>query len=67
MIDDAFHFTIAHQFNISMFLKLTNYLRQETDYTAWYPMTKIFEYISNAIPLYTHSTESIIMVKIYFI
>jgi len=42
---------IARKFNISMFWELTNYLLfQETDYSTWYPMIKMFEYVSNAIP-----------------
>jgi len=37
-----------------MFWELTNYLLfQETDYSTWYPMIKMFEYVSNVIPFTT--------------
>jgi len=53
-IDDLIHFTFARKFNISMFWELTNNLLfQETDYSMWYPMIKMFEYVSNAIPFST--------------
>ncbi|XP_024890926.1 aminopeptidase M1-like [Temnothorax curvispinosus] len=61
IIDDVFHFMIARQLNISMFWKLTTYLRQETDYVAWYPMIKMFEYVSNVIPFDTNATGFNIM------
>jgi len=55
IIDDLIHFTIARKFNISVFWELTNYLldSQETNYSTWYPMIKMFEYISNVIPFTT--------------
>jgi len=60
IIDDLIHFTIARKFNISMFWELTNYLLcQETDYSTWYPMIKMFEYVSNVIPFSTtHKVNS---------
>ncbi|XP_071633044.1 aminopeptidase N-like [Temnothorax longispinosus] len=61
IIDDVFHFMIARQLNISMFWELTTYLRQETDYVAWYPMIKMFEYVSNVIPFDTNATGFNIM------
>jgi len=51
MIDDAFHFMMARQLNISIFWELTKYLSQETDFVAWYPMIKVFEYMSTMFPL----------------
>jgi len=42
--------TIAHQLNASVFWELTKYLSQETDYVAWYPMIKVFEYMSTVFP-----------------
>jgi len=60
-IDDLIHFTIARKFNISMFWELSNYLLfQETDYSTWYPMIKMFEYVSNVIPfsITTHKINS---------
>ncbi|XP_077272907.1 aminopeptidase N-like [Temnothorax americanus] len=52
IIDDAFHFLLIRQFNSTdLFWKLAFDLTRETDYVAWYPMFKVFEYISSAIPL----------------
>jgi len=53
MIDDAFHLMITRQFNISIFWELTEYLLQETDFVAWYPMIKVFEYMSTMLPFPT--------------
>jgi len=54
IIDDLIHFTITRKFNISVFWELTNYLlSQETNYSTWYPMIKMFEYVSNVIPFST--------------
>jgi hypothetical protein len=33
-----------------VFLDIIGYLSQETDYIAWYPMFKIFEYLSTYLP-----------------
>ncbi|XP_077276529.1 aminopeptidase N-like [Temnothorax americanus] len=46
IIDDAFYFTMTSQLNASIFWELTRYLRQETEYVAWYPMIKVLERIS---------------------
>jgi len=35
---------------VSIFWELTKYLSQETDYIAWYPMIKAFEYMSTVFP-----------------
>jgi len=37
--------------NVSIFWSVTKYLSQEMEYSAWYPMIKIFEYVSNVFPL----------------
>ncbi|KAG5328018.1 APM1 Aminopeptidase, partial [Acromyrmex charruanus] len=50
IIDDAFHFMIERQFNVTIFWNLTQHLSRDTDYVAWYPMIKIFEYMSTLIP-----------------
>jgi len=50
MIDDAFHLMMDRQLNISIFWELTKYLSQETDFVAWYPMIKVFEYMSTIFP-----------------
>jgi len=81
IIDDLIHFTIARKFNISVFWELTNYLlSQETDYSMWYPMIKMFEYVSNVIlftttdrinstftALYKHPISYMIMVKKFYL
>jgi len=41
---------MAHQLNISIFWELTKYVSQETSYVAWYPIFKIFEYMSTILP-----------------
>jgi len=53
MIDDTFHFMMARQLDISIFWELTEYLLQETDFVAWYPMIKVFEYMSIIFPFST--------------
>jgi len=50
MIDDAFHLMMARQLDMSIFWELTKYLSQETDFVAWYPMIKVFEYMSTIFP-----------------
>ncbi|KYM96082.1 Aminopeptidase N [Cyphomyrmex costatus] len=49
-IDDAFHLMMEGQFVPYMFWDLTTYLTHVTDYVAWYPMIKIFQYVSTLIP-----------------
>jgi len=46
LIDDAFYFLMNDQLPLSIFLDLTQYLKQETDYVAWYPMFKALEHMS---------------------
>jgi len=41
---------MEQQLNVSIFWELTKYLSQETDYIAWYPMIKVFEYMSTVFP-----------------
>ncbi|KAL6437383.1 hypothetical protein ACFW04_005107 [Cataglyphis niger] len=48
LINDAFHFAVHRKLNFSIFWDLTKYLSKEMDYIAWYPMLKIFEFISNS-------------------
>ncbi|TGZ56613.1 Glutamyl aminopeptidase [Temnothorax longispinosus] len=70
IIDDACYFTIARKFNIRRamdiltFWKITNYLRQETNYVAWYPMFKMFEYLSTLIPFSEHTIGTFIKQKL---
>ncbi|XP_018401263.1 PREDICTED: glutamyl aminopeptidase-like [Cyphomyrmex costatus] len=49
-IDDAFHLMMEGQYVPHMFWNLTRYLTHVTDYVAWYPMIKIFQYVSTLIP-----------------
>lgn len=50
LIDDAYHFMMTKQIDSDIFFNLTSYLSRETDYVAWYPMIKIFEYLSGFLP-----------------
>ncbi|KYN22452.1 Aminopeptidase N [Trachymyrmex cornetzi] len=50
IIDDAFHLIMEHQLNVSIFWNLTQFLSQETNYVVWYPMIKVFEYMSTIFP-----------------
>ncbi|XP_072749368.1 thyrotropin-releasing hormone-degrading ectoenzyme-like [Anoplolepis gracilipes] len=59
IIDDAFYFMINGQLNSSLFWNLTNYLRQETNYIAWYPMIKALEHMSSIIPFPDEGIQNI--------
>jgi len=59
IIDDAFHLSMAHQFNVSIFWELTKYLSRETDYVAWYPLIKIFEHMSSVLPFLPYNFKYI--------
>ncbi|XP_018357461.1 PREDICTED: aminopeptidase N-like [Trachymyrmex cornetzi] len=50
IIDDAFHLMMEHQLDVSIFWNLTQFLSQETNYVVWYPMIKVFEYMSTIFP-----------------
>jgi len=59
IIDDTFHLTMLHQLDVSIFYELTKYLSRETDYIAWYPMIKVFEYMSTVFPFPLHNFKGI--------
>jgi len=66
VIDDLIHFTIECKFDFCMFWELSNcLLSQETDYSTWYPMIKMFENVSNMFPFSTFIEP--IGLKIYVI
>ncbi|EFN67087.1 Aminopeptidase N [Camponotus floridanus] len=46
IIDDSFHFVMTGRLNFTVFLRISHYLSQDTNYTAWYPMFKHLEYVS---------------------
>ncbi|KYN50584.1 Aminopeptidase N, partial [Trachymyrmex cornetzi] len=50
-IDDAFHLMINRQLDASAFWNIAKLLSQETNFIVWYPMIKVFEYMSITIPL----------------
>ncbi|XP_029154998.1 thyrotropin-releasing hormone-degrading ectoenzyme-like [Nylanderia fulva] len=50
IIDDAFHLMIANQLQTHIFWNLIEYLQQEEDYIAWYPMFKALEYMYGTFP-----------------
>nr|XP_012228304.1 PREDICTED: LOW QUALITY PROTEIN: aminopeptidase N-like [Linepithema humile] len=59
LIDDAFHLMVAQKLKSRVFWKFTNYLSQETDYIAWYPMIKALEYMSSIFPFSNKKVENI--------
>ncbi|XP_070167779.1 LOW QUALITY PROTEIN: aminopeptidase N-like, partial [Polyergus mexicanus] len=59
IIDDAFHFMITKQLDSSIFWNITEYLEQETNFVAWYPMFKALEYMSSVFPLPKEKTDKI--------
>jgi len=67
LMDDAFYFLMNDQLSLSVFLDLTQYLKQETDYVAWYPMFKAFEYMSGFFSFQESALYKIINNKKFFI
>jgi len=69
VIDDMFHLMIERQFK-SFFVSwnLPEFLWLETtDFVVWYPMLKMFEHMSNAIPFYENSISIIVkVISIHF-
>ncbi|KYM98472.1 Aminopeptidase N, partial [Cyphomyrmex costatus] len=63
LIDDACHFLMTHQLNISIFSKLTRYLSHETNFVAWYPIVKMLERISDMI-LYSQNDTNFMKFKV---
>jgi len=66
IIDDAFHLTMAHQLNVSIFWELTKSLSQQTNYIAWYPMIEVFEYMSTILPFPSYINIKV-MINKYFL
>ncbi|XP_025269557.1 aminopeptidase N-like [Camponotus floridanus] len=63
IIDDAFHFVIERKLKSSVFWELATYLQKETDYIAWYPMLKAFEFMSNIFILLKSHPRLKVMLK----
>ncbi|XP_050466711.1 glutamyl aminopeptidase-like isoform X2 [Cataglyphis hispanica] len=59
IIDDAFYFMVEQQLDSSIFWNLTSYFARETNYIAWYPMIKIFEYMSSVYPFSNKEVQNI--------
>ncbi|KAL6418232.1 hypothetical protein ACFW04_012252 [Cataglyphis niger] len=59
IIDDAFYFMVEQQLDSSIFWNLTSYFARETNYIAWYPMIKIFEYMSSVFPFSNEKVQNI--------
>ncbi|KYM97778.1 Aminopeptidase N [Cyphomyrmex costatus] len=55
IIDDAFYFFMKNKISLRAFLELTEYLRKEKNFIAWYPMFKSLEYMSTFFH-YRHSS-----------
>lgn len=47
IIDDTYYFLTRGEYTYDMFSNITNYLSQERDYVAWYPMFQIFRDMSS--------------------
>jgi len=70
IIDDAFHLMMERQLNVSIFWELTKYVSQETNYIAWYPMIKVFEYMSTILPILPYKFEFVdikVMINKYYL
>ncbi|XP_018351805.1 PREDICTED: glutamyl aminopeptidase-like [Trachymyrmex septentrionalis] len=63
IIDDAFHLMMERQLNVSVFWNLTQFLSQETNFIVWYPMFKVFEYMSNIFPYSENEIKYIDIIK----
>ncbi|XP_067216495.1 aminopeptidase Ey-like isoform X2 [Linepithema humile] len=46
IIDDAFYFFKNRQLSVTTFWNLASFLSNNTNYIAWYPMIKVFEYMA---------------------
>jgi len=57
--------TLFHTSNISEFWEVTEYLSQETNYVAWYPMIEVFEYLSIVLPFPSHVHIKVMINKYY--
>jgi len=57
IIDDLFYFAMEKKSNLSLFWELKKYLSRETDYVAWYPVIKVFEYLSTFISFSEYKLE----------
>nr|XP_012232602.1 PREDICTED: aminopeptidase N-like [Linepithema humile]XP_012232603.1 PREDICTED: aminopeptidase N-like [Linepithema humile]XP_012232604.1 PREDICTED: aminopeptidase N-like [Linepithema humile] len=55
VIDDAFHFLIHRRLSLNRFWNIVSFLSQNTNYVAWYPMIKAFEYMACAYSFH-HAT-----------
>ncbi|XP_067208576.1 glutamyl aminopeptidase-like isoform X2 [Linepithema humile] len=51
IVDDVFNLMLHQRVRGNIFLQVLKYLSQETDFVAWYPMFKAFEYLSYSFPL----------------
>ncbi|KAL6261015.1 hypothetical protein P5V15_008541 [Pogonomyrmex californicus] len=65
IIDDAFHFVTTNKLHYSVFVELTSYLSQETDYIAWYPMFKAIERMSYVIPFLENTNFKMQLLKLF--
>ncbi|KYN19638.1 Aminopeptidase N [Trachymyrmex cornetzi] len=64
IVDDAFHLMMERQLDVTLFLNLTQFLSQETNYVVWYPMIKVFEYMSTIFP-FPEDEVKFIDIKMY--
>ncbi|XP_067212157.1 aminopeptidase Q-like isoform X2 [Linepithema humile] len=65
VIDDAFHFLLHRRISLIRFWNIVSFLSENTNYVAWYPMIKAFEYMACAYsfdhaPLITDNMRNIL-------
>ncbi|XP_032687774.1 uncharacterized protein LOC116851950 [Odontomachus brunneus] len=51
IVNDAYYFTIAEKLSPTVFFDVIQFLHNETDYIAWYPMFNILSYMSAYLPI----------------
>jgi len=56
---------MERQLNVFILWELMKYLSQETNYVAWYPMTKVFEYTSIIFPFISYIDIKVMINKYY--
>lgn len=49
LIDDTFNLARAGYLSYDVFLQITRYLQQETDYIPWYAAVRAFDYLDGVL------------------
>jgi len=56
---------MERQLNVFILWELMKYLSQETNYVAWYPMIKVFEYTSIIFPFISYMDIKVMINNYY--